>query len=397
MSVTTAASSTVNAKAIAVLAAMGILLLGGTLPAPLYLIWQQQIHFSEIVLTLIFGVYFLAAVVALIFFGRLSDQIGRRTVLFCGIGIGLASTLCLIFATGLPLLFIGRFLSGFSVGIALAAVTAHLSELITGEESKTRAANLSAVAQLIGLGLGPALAGVMAQYFPLPTLASFYVLLALIVLAALMALAAPETMRKVKPLSLRPQLAVPRDKRGAFFSLAATGFCMFAMVGLFTSLAPSVLAERLHNTNHALAGGIALELFAAAALAAALLRRIPPNIAIAVSLTLIPLGLVLLMLGIVRPSLWFFIAGTAVQGTAIGLGFANTLQAVNELVGGPERARVLSVYFIVTYSAAMLPVIGMGLITQFANAIAADFTFACIIGLLALAALTARLTGAASA
>lgn len=376
-----------------VLAVVGVLMLGGTLPAPLYLLWQRQMHFPEVVLTLIFGVYFLAAVAALVFFGQLSDQVGRRPVLLSGIGIAFASTLCLIFAQGLPLLFIGRFLSGFSVGLVLSAFTTYLSELLSGDDAKGRAADISAVTEMIGLGLGPVLGGAMAQWLSLPTLACFYLLLLLLGVSLWLARTAPETVEQRKPLSLAPQLAMPKGKKAAFFSLAATGFCMFAMVGLFTSLVPSVLAERLHNTNHAVAGVIAFELFLVAAAAAGTLRPVPQGAAILASLLLIPLGLVLLMLGIMRPSPWFFAAGTALEGLAIGVGFAKTLRAVNQLAEDQERARVLSVYFIVTYSAAMLPVIGMGIITQLANPIAADFTFACIIGLLAFTAMGVQLWG----
>src|SRR3954464_12028004 len=42
-----------------------------------------------------------------------------------------------------------------------------------------------------------------------------------------------------------PPVDMPRGKATAFLSLSAAGFCMFAMVGLLTSLAPPVLAERL--------------------------------------------------------------------------------------------------------------------------------------------------------
>jgi hypothetical protein len=66
---------------------------------------------------------------------------------------------------------------------------------------------------------------------------------------------------------------------------------------------------------------------------------------------------------------------------------------VNQLAPGGARGQVLSSYFVVTYAAAVLPVVGMGLITQYANGLAADFTFACVIGLLATAALAARLLG----
>jgi hypothetical protein len=186
---------------------------------------------------------------------------------------------------------------------------------------------------------------------------------------------------------------MPRGKRAAFVSLAATGFCIFALVGLFTSLVPSVLQQRLHYTNHAMAGSIAFELFLAGAVTELGLRRIPAQRALIVSLALIPAGLVMLMLGVVLPSIGWLVGGTALEGVAVGLGFSNSLGAVNQLAGGAERAHVLASFFVVTYSAGMLPVIGMGIITQFASGLAADWTFSCVIVLLALSALTARLLG----
>lgn len=381
----------------AVLFVVVVLMLGGTLPTPLYVIYQQELHFSEIVLTLAFGLYFVGALAGLLFCGRLSDQIGRRPTVVLGIGLAVASTLALILLRGLPLLFVGRAVSGTGNGIALAATTAWLSELRkgaqVGENPRGEAAETSAVDQMIGLGLGPLLAGMLAEYAALPTLLSYYVLLGLLAAAALALIMAPETVPQRRSLSFIPRIGVPHGKRAAFISLAATGFCIFALTGLFTSLVPSVLQQRLHNTSHAVAGAVAFELFLLGALTELALRRMPVQPALLVSLALIPLGLVLLMLGVVQPSVWWLIGGTAVEGVAAGLGFSNTLAAVNQLAGGAERAHVLASFFVVMYFGAMLPVIGMGIISQLANGLAAAWTFSCIIGLLALAGLAARLLG----
>lgn len=140
----------------AVLVVVVVLMLGGTLPAPLYVIYQRELHFSEIVLTLAFGVYFVGALAGLLCCGRLSDQIGRRPTVFLGIGLAVSSTLALILLRGLPLLFLGRALSGAGNGIALAATTTWLSELRAGawvgENPRTEAAETSAVDQMVGWG-----------------------------------------------------------------------------------------------------------------------------------------------------------------------------------------------------------------------------------------------------
>ena len=56
------------------------LLASSSAPTPLYAIYQARWGFSPVALTVVFGVYAVAVLVALVF-GALSDHIGRRPVL----------------------------------------------------------------------------------------------------------------------------------------------------------------------------------------------------------------------------------------------------------------------------------------------------------------------------
>ena len=62
----------------AVAAMIAVLFAGSTILTPLYVIYQQKWGFSPITLTLIYAVYVIGNIGALFFFGRISDQIGRR-------------------------------------------------------------------------------------------------------------------------------------------------------------------------------------------------------------------------------------------------------------------------------------------------------------------------------
>jgi len=62
----------------AVAAMIGVLFAGSTVVTPLYVIYKQQFGFSQISLTLIYAAYVLGNLAALLLFGRLSDEIGRR-------------------------------------------------------------------------------------------------------------------------------------------------------------------------------------------------------------------------------------------------------------------------------------------------------------------------------
>src|SRR5262245_64661068 len=56
-------------------------LAGSSAPSPLYPIYQAAWGFSSLAITVIFGVYAFAVLVALLIAGRISDHVGRRPVL----------------------------------------------------------------------------------------------------------------------------------------------------------------------------------------------------------------------------------------------------------------------------------------------------------------------------
>src|ERR1700722_8900982 len=67
------------------------LLAASAAPTPLYAIYQRQWGFTPITVTIVFGVYAVAVLVALLTLGRLSDSIGRRPVLLAALGVQILS------------------------------------------------------------------------------------------------------------------------------------------------------------------------------------------------------------------------------------------------------------------------------------------------------------------
>jgi hypothetical protein len=143
---------------LAVAALIGVSFIGTTLVTPLYVPYRQVFGFSEITLTLIYAVYVIGNLTALLFFGRLSDQIGRRRTALAAIGVGILSTLVFLFALDTGWLFVARMLSGFAIGIASGTGTAWLAELQGGRD-KSRATLMASGANMAGLSVGAVLAG----------------------------------------------------------------------------------------------------------------------------------------------------------------------------------------------------------------------------------------------
>src|ERR1700709_189403 len=70
---------------------LAAIMLGTTLPTPMYALYAEQMHFAVFTTTVIFAIYAIGVLAALLVFGRWSDAIGRRPVLLAGAVLALAS------------------------------------------------------------------------------------------------------------------------------------------------------------------------------------------------------------------------------------------------------------------------------------------------------------------
>ena len=143
------------------------------------MIYQQQLGFSQITLTLIYAAYALGNIAALLFFGRISDRAGRRLVALSSIATLGAAALVFLIGRGIATLYIARILSGLGIGIASGTGNAWLAELVGGSD-KTRAAMIGTSSNFLGLGVAALLSGLLAQYAPWPLHLSFIVYLAIL-------------------------------------------------------------------------------------------------------------------------------------------------------------------------------------------------------------------------
>ena len=365
--------------AAAFLAAAGVMLViiaGGTLPAPLYPLWQDAYGFGSITITEVFAAYACGTLAGLLVLGRASDVAGRRTMLAAGLAVTELSTVVFLVAAGTAWLYVGRVLSGLAVGIATGAAAAALSELEPHGNPRRAAAYVTG-ASMGGLGLGSLVAGVLAQYAPHPTRLVFAVYLAAVAVTAVVAAAlVPETVQARGSLDLRPRFGTPPGALGPFLAAGAGSFAGFAFQGLFTSLAASFLADDLGRRNHALAGSVVFVLFMGAAASQLALRDVPARTSMLAGLALLVVGLGLVELALVRHSLAAFVVAAAIGGFGSGLAFMGSLATVNRVAPDARRGEVLSAFYTLAYAGLIIPVIGIGVLTEHVTTVQATTGFA---------------------
>jgi MFS family permease len=353
-------------------------------PTPLYVLYQQRDHFSQIMVTIVYAVYAVGVIASLFLAGHISDWVGRRKVLALALLVNVMSAVLFILFPSLPGLIVARIISGISVGLTTATATAYLAELhdrARPTDSKRRAQVVAAASNLGGIGIGPLIAGLLAAFAPAPLRLPYLVFGLLLAGLALLVAIGPETAgRQVPRPHWRPQrVAVPARARGEFFAATFAGLAAFAVFGVFNSLVPSFLIGTLHVTSHAVAGAVAFSAFAAAAVAQiatsgwanrSLLRR---------SVPILLVGLALFAGGMWLSSLAMFVIGGIVTGAGAGLAFRGALVAAGNTAPPESRAEVLAGFFLGAYVGLSVPVIALGIATSYAPARDVMLVFAALV------------------
>jgi MFS family permease len=360
-----------------------ITMLGTTLPTPLYVIYQGRWQFSAAMVTVTFAVYAVAVIATLLLAGRSSDQAGRRPVLAAALGASALSTITFILAPGMAALIAARIVSGLSAGLVTGTATAALTELVPPSAHR-RASLVATAANMGGLGLGPLAAGLLAQYAPHPTTLVFEVYLAFLAVAGLVLLRVPETVaRRTRPALRFAGLGIPERGRGEFVAAGVAAFAAFALLGLFSSLVPGFVAGQLHQGSHAVQGAVVFLIFAAGAVSQVVLSRLPSRRVVLAGLSLFLAALGLIVAALASSGIALFLAGT-VGGVAVGAIFLGSLGTANRLAPAERLGQAISAFFVACYAGLSIPVVGVGVLSEFTGTWAAVLTFAILLAVLCL-------------
>src|SRR5580698_2562032 len=217
-------------------------LAGSIAPTPLYALYQAQWGFSPITVSIIFGIYALSVLTALLFVGRLSDHLGRRPVLIAAIAARLVTMVIFATASGVGDLVVARIIQGLAAGAAVGAVGAGMIDL-----NKERGATANAVAPAFGTATGGMLSGLLVQYLPAPAQLVYAVLGVIFVLQGIGVALMADTITPAPGAlaSLKPQLSLPAATRGPLLLALPVLVASWALAGFYGSLGPMLLRDML--------------------------------------------------------------------------------------------------------------------------------------------------------
>jgi MFS family permease len=339
-----------------VLAASGV-------PSPLYRVYQAEFGFSSGVLTLIFGIYAFALLLALLVVGELSDHLGRRPVLAGALVVQAAAMVLFLVADGVGWLLAARVVQGVATGALTGAMGAALLDLQRPERPLGPLVNSASPG--FGLSLGAVVAGLLVDLVATPTDWVFSVLtVAFLVAAAAVLVFLPESSphRPGALRSLRPRVHVPQSQRAAFVIVLPCLLATWALGGLYASLGPSLVATVFGIDDH-LAGSLLILALNGTGLVGSLgMRSVVATRAMVSGALILAVGVTGTIVALATVSTWLLFAAAVVSGLGFGSAFLGAMASVTRGVAPGERAGLLSAVFTASYLGFCLPAIAAGIV-----------------------------------
>jgi Sugar (and other) transporter len=350
-----------------------------TLPSPLYGLYRERDHLSAFTITIVYAIWAVSTIAALIAVPFIAERIGRRGVMLTAVATMMAAAGELAAWKALPGLLLGRLLTGVSVGLAAGTAITYLIELRLRADPNAS----PGVARTIGtsvnvgaLGIGPLVAGCLAAWVSRPLTLPYLVWIALGAVALAGLAAAPET---AAPTTNRAPFPVRLPVAAGAATLAA-----FAANGLFAGLSGLFLATTFHHASYALAGATLFIVFTAGVLSQLATARLRASRVFALGTLSMLVGLVLLVTAVrlSSPSLALFLIGGGLIGAGAGAVFKGTTGLVLDGTAPENRVAMTAELLIALFVGLSVPVIGAGVaLDQGASAPNTVLGFAIFVGL----------------
>lgn len=373
-----------------------LLLLGTALgasgtPAPLYSVYADAWGFAPITTTVVFAVYAVGALAAVLVTGSISDHYGRRPVLFVALTLIVAGLIVFMTAGGVPALIVARALHGLGVGAVVVVASAALLDLRPLEGSRT--GKLTGVTFNVGIAIAILVSAVIADHGPWPLVTPYAVLLVVVLglFVAVVVMHETHVDHRAPALAVaRPR--VPAEIRSSFRFAALGVMAAWSVLGVFLSLFPA-LASRAIGADHVLYGGAVVAVSAGAAAVSQLMStRWDARRAAIVGDIGTGAFLVLAVPAVASGSGWLIALDAAAMGFFHGLAFGCSLRHLTEHVPAGHRGEVMSAFYVLAYGAMAVPTVlaGWAATVWSPEAIFAPFMISVAVACLTAAALGVR-------
>lgn len=341
---------------------------GGNEATPMLVFYRDEAVFSDVFVDSLLVSYAVGIVAGLLVCGPLSDRFGRKAVMLPAPVVALlGSVFIAVGETTESVMFIGRVLAGLAVGIAMSVGGSWIKELsdpaFDPKAKKSSGAKRATMALTAGFGLGAGVAGVLAEWGPIPGQLPYIVHCVISVFAVAGLMTVPETRQsahlKVKG-SFWSDLLVPTIKHRRFLTVVApVAPWVFGCAGVAYAITPNLVQDQVGApvafsgllTVVSLASGFAIQQFG-------------PRINTEhnargpiVSLLLVIVGMSVAAIVSADIAVWSAVVVAVILGAAYGLCLISGLTEVQRIAGPDDLAGLTAAYYTLTYIGFFFPML----------------------------------------
>lgn len=356
---------------------------------PLFPLYEAAFGLTTTDQTLVFAIYALTLIPALLVLGPLSDAIGRKRILLPALGTFVVASTVFAFAGGLGMLLVGRSLQGVANGAMWGTAAAMIRDLMP-DERRADASLVVSVTLTASIAVGVVAFGVLGALTDSVVVPWLGHAVLMVVAGALVA-TTPETVTRVDARRIRVRLALPRGYERSFTRfLAPLTVSTVSLGGIVMALTPEIIG-RVQAAAVSATSGVSLATFVTIATVIQLAtRRVPAFRACGWGAGIVVVGAAAVLAGTSARALPVVLGGMGVMGIGSGLAFRGTLALAEYMSDEANRASVISAYNVVMYVSMSLPALAAGALVDLADI---RWAVACAAGLAVLLAVPAVVVG----
>lgn len=124
----------------------------------------KEFHSSEASIQLTLSLFMLGLSISHVFYGPLSDKIGRKPPLIFGVGLSILGSLCCFLAPSVLVLIIGRFIQGFGIGCCGSVGRSLVRDLFT-DRILSKIGSYVGIVSVFIMVASPILGGYIQEHF----------------------------------------------------------------------------------------------------------------------------------------------------------------------------------------------------------------------------------------
>lgn len=335
-------------------------LMNSSAPTPLYPFYQDHLRLNAVDLTFIFGAYGAGVLLALITLARIASHVkDQRFLLLPAIALVLIGAGLCAECDSLWALCVARVVSGLGAGIMTTAVNVTLVRFGPLDNGKL-AATLATLAMIMGLALGPVLSGAALQLNVYPASLPFWLIMALVAVAALGVLKlwprnaiAAQATEHPEPLSLREGL---QDIGRPFHLCAWSVFFSWSFTACVFVIGPGAAEQQLGLSDRGMFGySMAVYLLIAGA-SQLYCKRLDAARALHSGLIAQCAAFLLLLTAFSVHSLKLAALALVIGGYAYGAIFVGSARLINQLAPANCHAKLVTYFYMTIYLFNAVPI-----------------------------------------